>query len=222
MVYIMVHAKTHTRPSDDVPPASVSPAASSTAPSHRGRRRSVEKHRTILSTAIDLVQTRGYAAVTMEAIAAAAGVGKMTLYRWWTSKPALMLEAYVDLMRAEALACETGDPVEDIRHLATETVRVLRHTPAGLMLAGLIADAQHDSAARDAVNGGLVAGRREIVVAPMIRAAEAGRLSPAFDPDYAADFLVGMIWQRLLTDTLDSDPDLADRLVATLCPGANP
>jgi len=159
----------------------------------------------------------------MEAVAARAGVGKMTLYRRWPSKAALFLEAYVKLIPAESLVRETKDPVADLRHLSRTTLRIFRDTPAGNILRGLIADAQHDEAARAAVIGGLVAGRRELLTIPLQRAATSGRLAAGLDPDFAAEFLVGMIWQRLLTDHRDMDDAFADRLVDTVCkPEARP
>jgi len=62
----------------------------------RGRPRSDEARRAIIEATFALVVAQGYAQVTMDAIAAAAGAGKQTIYRWWGSKPELVLDALED------------------------------------------------------------------------------------------------------------------------------
>ena len=61
----------------------------------RGRRRSERSHEAILAATQRLLLERGYRELTIEGIAARAGVGKQTIYRWWPSKAALVLEAYL-------------------------------------------------------------------------------------------------------------------------------
>ncbi|WP_335931955.1 TetR/AcrR family transcriptional regulator [Streptomyces sp. PTD5-9] len=60
-------------------------------------RRSERSRRAIHDAALALVGEAGYRATTIEAIAARAGVGKQTIYRWWPSKAAVLLEAFVAL-----------------------------------------------------------------------------------------------------------------------------
>lgn len=61
-------------------------------------RRSERSRRAILRSALDLCTERGYGHVTIEAIAAGAGVSKKTIYRWWPSKGAVLLEAFTDAL----------------------------------------------------------------------------------------------------------------------------
>ncbi|MCX4677720.1 TetR/AcrR family transcriptional regulator [Streptomyces sp. NBC_01433] len=60
-------------------------------------RRSDRSRRAIHDAALALVGEIGYGKTTIEGIAARAGVGKQTIYRWWPSKAAVLLEAYLDL-----------------------------------------------------------------------------------------------------------------------------
>ncbi|MCX4968984.1 TetR/AcrR family transcriptional regulator [Streptomyces sp. NBC_00654] len=60
-------------------------------------RRSDRSRRAIYDAALALVGETGYAKTTIEGIAARAGVGKQTIYRWWPSKAAVLLEAFLDL-----------------------------------------------------------------------------------------------------------------------------
>src|ERR1700734_1652807 len=68
---------------------------SESPPRPPGRPRSEASRAALLDAAYWQVVERGYAAVTADAIAAAAGAGKQTLYRWWPSKGRLVLEAFV-------------------------------------------------------------------------------------------------------------------------------
>ena len=62
-----------------------------------GRPRSERSHRAILDTAARLLRERGYADITIEGIAAEAGVGKATIYRRWSTKASLYMELYAEL-----------------------------------------------------------------------------------------------------------------------------
>lgn len=82
----------------------------------RGRPRSESAHRAVLTATARLLDTVPYGEVTVEAIAAEAGVGKQTIYRWWPHKAAVVLEAmlagYVDLTLAPLP--DTGDLRADL------------------------------------------------------------------------------------------------------------
>ncbi|WP_405781238.1 TetR/AcrR family transcriptional regulator [Streptomyces sp. NBC_00859] len=91
-------------------------------------RRSERSHRAILDAALALVAEVGYNKLTVEAIAARAGVGKQTIYRWWPSKAAVLLDACVALTGdAEAEGewsgfPDTGDIAADLKHVLRLTV----------------------------------------------------------------------------------------------------
>lgn len=180
-------------------------------------RRSPAKHRAILAAAADAVVADGYNATTIEQIAAAAGVGKQTIYRWWPSKPALFVEVYNDLVPQDVLQADTGDVFADLEGLLAGLFAIYRRTPAARVLAGLIAEAQHDPAAADAVRGGLVIGRRGLLTEPLRRGVDTGQLAADFDVAWASDAITALIWHRLLcgrTPLTDTDArDLVARLL---------
>src|SRR5690349_24183101 len=74
----------------------------------RGRPRSAEADRAILTATVDLLAERGLAAMSIEEVAARAGVGNTTIYRRWPSKGLLALDAFVDSFREEQPLPDTG------------------------------------------------------------------------------------------------------------------
>jgi AcrR family transcriptional regulator len=87
-----------------------------TAPRHHGNRwgRSEQARRAVLEAVDDLLAERGFAGVTIEGIAAAAGVAKQTIYRWWDSKTDILMDAL--LADAEHLTpADRGDVGDDLR-----------------------------------------------------------------------------------------------------------
>lgn len=80
-----------------------------------GRPRCRLTQRAILDAAADLLETVRYRDISIERIAAEAGVGKQTIYRWYDGKAELMLEAYLARVTDAVQQVETGDPVADLR-----------------------------------------------------------------------------------------------------------
>ena len=108
-------------------------------------RRSRRAHRAILDAAYALTLERGAAKVTVEAIAAHAGVGKQTIYRWWPSKGALLLDVLVDAVGAVSEMPDTGDLGADLKTQMTAVVELFTSDFARFYT-GLIAEAQGDDA----------------------------------------------------------------------------
>src|SRR5690349_8072611 len=93
-------------------------------PPRPGRKRSEASRRAILDAALALVQG-GYGSITAEALAAHAGVGKQTIYRWWKSLAEVVLDALRDNART-ITAPETGTLEGDLRAFLSATFRLAR------------------------------------------------------------------------------------------------
>jgi AcrR family transcriptional regulator len=165
----------------------------------RGRRRSKGSHRAILAAAEAIVAEKGYAATTIESVAAKAGVGKMTIYRWWPTKADLFTEVYDFLVAPEKLLTDRGALDEDLHYIFNALFGIYRKAVAPAILAGLISDAQHNDDARRNLEGGIVIGRRNLLVAPLTRAQERGEIGKQVDIDFLTDLIVGAIWHKILT-----------------------
>src|SRR5919106_194274 len=102
-------------------------AESRTAPD--SSRRNPTARRAILAAALDLVREVGYAKLSIEGIAARAGVGKQTIYRWWPSKGAVLFDAFLGLSEGDE---GRPAPLPDTGALAADLKLVLRATVAEL------------------------------------------------------------------------------------------
>ena len=182
-------------------------------------RRSSAKQTAILAAAAALAAEQGYGAVTVEAIAARAGVGKQTIYRWWESKAALYVEVYVGLVAINDRA-DLADPRARIRVILDQVFALYAATPAAAILAGLIAEAQRDATARHALVHGLIGGRGPVLAEPLRQARDQGRLPVGFDAEWATEMVVALIWKRVLSDGA-LDGDFAARIVAAILPGGD-
>src|SRR5215217_7174745 len=87
-------------------------------------RRNEHSRQAILTAAADLLGEVGYTRLAVEAIAARAGVGKQTIYRWWPDKGAVVLDAYLALVQAgeDLTFPDSGDLEADLRLVLRSTV----------------------------------------------------------------------------------------------------
>ena len=191
-------------------------AARSARPEPRADRRSSSAHDAILAAAQRLVRRHGYNRVTIEAIAAAAGAGKQTIYRWWPSKAALYLELYEGLVAERKLQFDTGSVAGDLRFLFRRLFRILTATPARAILTGLIAETQSDPEVARALVAHLVRGRRHLIRAVFERGQARGEIREKADIDFAVDTISGSVWFRLLLGHQPLDNRFADKLVAQI------
>ena len=175
-----------------------------------GRPRSEPARRAVLDAALRLVRRDGYPAVTIKGIAEEAGVGRQTVYRWWDSKAAILLEAIIDFALPIVMPEQTADPVHDLR----ETLRgSFRLSPvAGPIISGLMADATHDSAVMDQLQTELLAKRRATVRELLERAQRDGLVGKGADLDLVTDMVWGTMWYRVLSRHAPVDEALADEV----------
>ena len=185
----------------------------------RGRPRSKECHQAILQATADLLEERRYAEVSIEAIAERAGVVKATIYKWWTCKALLAMEAYADRMSERIPAPDTGSVERDMRLMLRRTCRVLSQPSVGSTVAGIIAEAQSDPKLADPFRVTFIGARRERMATIVKRGIERGELRADIDVVATLDQLYGPLWYRLLLRHAPLSQAFADALVAGLLPG---
>jgi AcrR family transcriptional regulator len=179
----------------------------------RGRRRSGRSHEAIIAATQQLLVERSYPELTIEGIAARAGVGKQTIYRWWPSKAALVLEAYLAGSDAVPLPAEGKTAREDVRALLGWLIAVLVQPIGGHVVAGLVGDLQHDADLAEGFQRDVVPARREAMLGALERGRARGEIRSDADLELAVDALHGVVFYRLLLSGEPFDDDFADRLV---------
>jgi AcrR family transcriptional regulator len=171
-----------------------------------GRPRSPEAHAAILRAAVELVAADGLHGLTIEAIAARAGVGKATIYRRWKTKEDLVAEALRSVAQTPEIP-DTGSVRGDLAAAARAGVGRLS-TDAFRVLPRLLGEAVDDPKLHAAVDEALLRPRREGFGVILRRGIERGELRDDVDVELVTDVLLGPIITTLITSS--SEPkDLA-------------
>jgi AcrR family transcriptional regulator len=187
-------------------------------------RRSETARRAILAAALDLVGKVGYAKLSIEGIAHAAGVGKQTIYRWWPSKGSLLFDAFLTLAgEGEAAGLpDTGDLTADLKLVLRATVEELNDPRYDQAMRALHTEIVHDPAlAADYVKR-LDNPMRELKKERLRAARRSGQLAEDIDLDVAVDMIFGPILNRWLQRTGPLTREYADQVVDTALHGLQP
>ena len=162
-----------------------------------GRPRSTSAHAAILKAALRLVAKHGFRAVSVNEIAAEANVGKMTIYRHWPNKAAVVMDSLMELIGNETAFPETGNALESLQrqiHLQAAFFRSSR----GNLIRSLVSEAQSDPELATAFRDRWLYPRREGVRQNIKAAIVEGSLRGDFNIDIAIDQLYGSLYYRLL------------------------
>jgi AcrR family transcriptional regulator len=183
-----------------------------------GRPRSAAAHRAILDATVRLLSEVGFAATTVEAVAARAGVGKATVYRRWPSKVPLVIDA-LDARAIEQVPIpRTGSVRGDLIEFLVGLVETMSG-PDGRLVAPLLAEISRNQELAEAFRRDLVAPRRAGMEEIMREGMARGELRPDLDVDLALDTPVGIIFQRLLILGEPVDKEVVRRIVDQLLEG---
>jgi AcrR family transcriptional regulator len=179
-----------------------------------GRRRSTHAHDAIIEAALVMLRELGYQQLTMEGVAARAGVAKATVYRWWPSKATLVLEAIRDHLGPPRQA--TGNTAKDIHDLVQGIIDVIGDLLGEVFIADLARD---PDAARQLAD--LVGPYRAAYAATLLGAASRGDLPYDLDPTTVIDLISGIaLFRKLMHRPLDAT--LTDQLTALILGGQLP
>jgi AcrR family transcriptional regulator len=175
-------------------------------------RRNEASRRAILDAALQLSAERGYGRLTIEAVAARAGVSKKTIYRWWSSKGAVVLDA-IDDIAAVADYPDTGSLAADLHTQLTALIDLLT-APENSAVTGLIAEALQDDELAHDLRERLIRPRITTFKERLRKAQLEGQLAPDADLDVALDLIYGPVYHRLVFHLGMPDPEQLDTLIA--------
>lgn len=176
--------------------------------------------RLVLSAALDLLGEVGYGGVTVEGVAARAGVGKSTIYRHWPGK----LELVEDAIRTLKTVVEVpaGGPVrERIVGLLRQVAANLADSTWSMCLPAVIDAAERDPEVL-AIHRRISCERRRLLADLVAEGVAGGELAAGTDPTLAAECLVGPIVVRRLLFHEPFDPADLPRLVDQVLPPPAP
>jgi AcrR family transcriptional regulator len=159
-------------------------------------RRNENARRAILKASLAVSRRSGFAVATIEAIAKQAGVGKQTIYRWWPSKAAVVLEALNEEIGPALDFPDTGDLAADLREQMVGLVRLLR-TEKLTVFPELVGAAQSDPAMAAAINEVIIGPREAACRSRLERAQEQGQLRGDVDVQDVVELLYGPLYYRM-------------------------
>ena len=180
-----------------------------------GRPRSVEADESIIAATLDLFAEHGFDGLTVEGVAARAGVSKATIYRRYPSKVDLVMAAALCITAQVAAPPDTGNVGDDLRMLAGNLIRLVTTTVVGkatpMMVAETIRNPELARAHRE-----FIASRRAGTAAIVRRGMERGELRGDTDPEVVADLVAAPVFYRHLISGGPIDNTLADTIVDTI------
>jgi AcrR family transcriptional regulator len=176
-----------------------------------GRPRSEKARQAILAATADLLDEIGFAATTIEAIAARAGSSKTTVYRWWPNRASLAMDAVMAEINPKLPFPDTGSAIEDFRRQVYTTARMLskaRHT-----LMGVMGEVKDDPELGKAFREVYLSPRRDGGRVALQRGIDRGELRADLDDEILFDVIYGAMYFRLVIGTGPVNREFTDQLV---------
>lgn len=187
-------------------------------PGSRRAGRGPRQAQKIYRVTLDLLAECGYDDLTVEGVAARAGVNKTTIYRWWSDKDALLGAALVQSDLLRLTVPDTGSLRGDLRGLVRELVELMTgEATSRVVVAALGAVAGRprlEWLAREFVADRL-SGERAV----FDRAVARGELRAAVEPAVIVDLLAGAVWSRVMLRQAPVSEEFAEQVVDVVLDG---
>jgi AcrR family transcriptional regulator len=193
----------------------------SSRPSPNPARRNEATRQAILDAALELVVANGFAALSVESIAKRAGVGKQTIYRWWPSKGAVLLDAFLE-NRVEEISgvpvldpFDTGDFAADVRRVVRDTVRAFASPAWEAPYRAITVAIQDDPDLAARVSERLIQPSLQDVRTWLATAQAHGQIRSDIDLEVAVELLLAPVFHRWLLRTGPLTDDYAEAVAET-------
>ena len=171
-----------------------------------------EKTEAIIAAFFTELADSGYERLTMDRVAARAGVGKAALYRRWRSKQQMLIELVDQLATALVVPSDTGTLRGDLLAIADEAITVLANPVVRRVIQSLIAEAHHSPELATVLTERFIKPRRRAGDRMLRRAIERGEISPDTDLVLAQDIFGGPLYLHGVILGEHFSPDYAQRL----------
>ena len=181
-------------------------------PSRGGRPRDPSRDGVIRAAILRLLADVGYGALTMDAVASEAGVGKATIYRRWRTKQDLVVDTISELNRAEAAPADTGSLKGDLRAMMHSLVSVITG-PTGAATLSLLSTVPHQPALAQAFQSGPLAVWRQSFEEIWTRAEQRGEIRKGAGTSVIAETASALLVQRWLLTGRPVDDAYAEEVL---------
>ena len=184
-------------------------------PSRGGRPRDPSRDGVIRAAILRLLADVGYGALTMDAVASEAGVGKATIYRRWRTKQDLVVDTISDLSRAEAAPPDTGSVEGDLREMMHQMVALISG-PTGAATLSLLSTIPHQPALAEAFRSGPLNVWRESYDRIWERGEQRGEVPAGLSRSVVAETTSALLVQRWLLTGEPVTEAYADEVLDTV------
>jgi AcrR family transcriptional regulator len=175
----------------------------------------------ILDATTELLSEVGYSQLTIEGVAARAGVGKATVYRWWASKGALAIDAMSSELAVPARS-QSGDLRHDLLAAVRRTIAILTSGPERAVIPALTGDLVDDPDLAQQFRDQILRPRRSVVIDILRGAVDRGELPANLDIELLMDIYVGAVFYRVVVSGQPVTDALAEQLVGLILDGTRP
>jgi AcrR family transcriptional regulator len=186
-----------------------------------GRPRSEQARVAILHSTLQILIESGFAGLTIEDVAARAGVGKATVYRWWPTKGELIADAFASSTTRKLRFPDTGSVGIDMSRQMRQLVKILC-SRRGRIVSAILAAGQSDRSVITAFRERFLKPRRREAYETLRRGIRRGELRKNVDLDLVLDSLYGPIYMRFLIQHDRLTADFVDRLCAMVLGAVRP
>ena len=180
-----------------------------------GNRRNPLLHQAIITAATEVLAKEGPTGFTIEAVAKLAGCGKPTIYRWWPSRSALLLEVFEQAVQSEISPPKGKDLAKDIATMLRQIWRVWRKESVGslyrLILSEMILEEEGACYLREV----FFPRRQTLTVIAFQAAQDRGEIPRDADTKLLMDLTYGYALFRMITRQIEDD-DTPDRIAAAI------
>jgi AcrR family transcriptional regulator len=180
-----------------------------------GNQRNPQLHQAIIDAANEVLAKEGPTRFTIEAVAKLAGCGKPTIYRWWPSRPALLLEVYEQMVQNELVPGEGKDLATDLATNLRRVWRLWRKESLGSMYRLILSEMMLDKEGVRHLREVFFPRRQAFIALAFQAAKDRGEIPQNADIKFLMDLLFGYSLFRLITNQIDDD-EIPDRISATI------
>jgi AcrR family transcriptional regulator len=201
-----------------MPAGSKAAGDTSAADFRPGRRPSARTEHAILEATRELLAEGGVQGLTVEGVAARAGIAKTTIYRRYRSRDELALAVLLDMVEKVTAVPDLDDTRAELVAFVNGAVKILGSTLMGRVMQGLVSELATDPNLAAAFRERVVARRVTEVRRLIERGIERGDLRPDTDIELAHELLFGPVYYRLFLSGAPLDKRLAERIVDAVLP----